>query len=73
MDTPWLLTETISGLIAVENDLGLLLALEILNDSVAMAEQTILDSTLLEMSGILKKEMNLFYQRGQNETFHPLF
>ena len=33
MDIPCLLIRGISGLIAVENDLGLLLALAILNDS----------------------------------------
>ena len=38
MDTPCLLIRTISGLIAVENDSGLLLALPILNDSAPMAE-----------------------------------
>ena len=38
MDTPCLLIWAISGLIAVENDLGLLLALAVNNDSVPVAE-----------------------------------
>ena len=38
MDTPYLLVQAISGLIAVENDSGLLLALAILNNSAPMAE-----------------------------------
>ena len=38
MDTPSLLIRVISGLIVVENDSVLLLALGILNDSAPMAE-----------------------------------
>ena len=38
MDTPYLLIWAISGLIAVENDSGLLLALAILGGSAPMAE-----------------------------------
>ena len=38
MDTPCLLMQEIGGLIAVENDSGLLLALAILNDSAPLAE-----------------------------------
>ena len=38
VDTPCLLIRTISGLIAVENDSGLLLALATLNDSARMAK-----------------------------------
>ena len=56
MDTPCLLIWTISGLIAVENDSGLLLALAILNDSAPMAQETILDGTLLDLSVILTIE-----------------
>ena len=37
----------------MENDSGLLVALAILNDSAPMAEWTILDGTLLDLSGIL--------------------
>ena len=51
-----MLIRAISGLIAVENDSGLLLALAILNDSAPMAEETILDGTLLDFSGILTIE-----------------
>ena len=40
MDTPCLLIRAISGLIAVGNDSGLLLAPAILNDSAPVAEQT---------------------------------
>ena len=42
-----------SGLISVENDLGLLLALTTLKDSAPMTKQTVLDGTLLDLSGIL--------------------
>ena len=56
IDTPYLLIWAISGLIVLENDSGLLLALAILNDSVPMAEKTILDGTLLDLSGILTIE-----------------
>ena len=75
MDTPCLLIRVISGLISVENDSGLLFALAILNGPVTIAEYTILGGTLLDLSDILTigKEMSLFYQRGQNETFHPFF
>ena len=38
MVTPFLIIRAIIGLIAVENDSGLLLALAILNDSAPMAE-----------------------------------
>ena len=38
MDTPCLLIRAVTGLIAVENDSGLLLALAALNDSAPMAE-----------------------------------
>ena len=40
----------------------MLLVLAILNDSAPMAEQTVLDDTLLDLSGILtiKKEMSSF-------------
>ena len=55
MDTPCLLIRAISGLIAVENDSRLLLALAVLNDSSLIAEETIIDgSALLEVFGILK-------------------
>ena len=66
MDTLCLLIWAINSLITVENDSGLLLALAILNDSAPVAEQTILDGTLRDLSGILtvEKEMNLFNQRG---------
>ena len=50
------LLREISGLIAVENDSGLLLALTILDDSTPMAEQTILDGTLFDLTGILTIE-----------------
>ena len=50
------LLREISGLIAVENDSGLLLALTILDDSTPMAEQTILDGTLFYLTGILTIE-----------------
>ena len=53
MDTPCLLIREISGLIVVENDSGLLLTLAILNDSAPLAEETILDGILLDLSGIL--------------------
>ena len=56
MDTTCLLLRTKSGLIGVENDSGLLLALAILNDSAPMAEKTILHGTLLDLSGILTIE-----------------
>ena len=45
MDTPCLLIRATSGLITVDNDSGLLLALAILNDSAPMAEYTILYNT----------------------------
>ena len=59
----------------MENDAGLLLALAILIDSAPMAEKTILDGTLLDLSGVLaiEKGKEIFYQRDQNENFHPLF
>ena len=38
METPWLLIPIISGLIAVVNNSGLLLALAILKDSAPIAE-----------------------------------
>ena len=38
METPWLFIPIISGLIAVENDSGLLVALVILKDSAPIAE-----------------------------------
>ena len=53
MDTPCLLIREISRLIVVENDSGLLLTLAILNDSAPLAEETILDGILLDLSGIL--------------------
>ena len=53
MDTSCLLIRAICGLIAVENDLRLLIALAILNDSAPMEEKTVLDGTLLDSSGIL--------------------
>ena len=56
MDPPCLLIRAINGLIAVENDSVLLLAIAILNDSARMAEYTILNSTLLDLSGILTME-----------------
>ena len=56
MGTLCLLIREISGLITVENDLVLLLALAILNDSAPMADKTILDGTLLDLSGILTIE-----------------
>ena len=46
----------ISGLIAVKNESGLLLALVILNDSAPIAEKTMLDCTQLDLSGILATE-----------------
>ena len=45
-----------SGLIAVENDSGLLLALVILDDSAPTAEETVLHGTLLDFSAILTIE-----------------
>ena len=68
MDTPCLLIREISGLIAVDNDLWLLLALAILNDSAPMAEKTILDGTLLDLSGILtieKENKSLLSKRSK--------
>ena len=56
MDTPCLLIRARSGLIAVENDSRLLLALAIFNDSAPMAEQTIVDGTLRDLSDILTIE-----------------
>ena len=56
MDTRCLLTEAVSGLIAVENDSGLFLALAILNDSAPKAEYAILDGTLIDLSGVLTIE-----------------
>ena len=56
MDTPCLLIRAMSGLIAVENDSGLLLALVILSDSTPIVEQTILDDSLLDLSGIVTIE-----------------
>ena len=38
METPWLFIPITSGLIAVENDSGMLLALAILKDSAPIAE-----------------------------------
>ena len=52
MDTPCLLIQATSGLTAVENDQGFLIAPAILNDLAPMAEQTILDGVLLDLSGI---------------------
>ena len=40
-----------SSLVAVENDSGLLLALASHNDSAPIAEQTMLNGTLLDLSG----------------------
>ena len=48
MDTLCLLIRAISGLIAVENNSGLLLALAVLNDSAPMTEWTELDGILLD-------------------------
>ena len=75
METPCLLIWAISGLIAVENDSGFLLALAILNDSAPMSEKTILDGTLLDLSDILaiEKGDESFLPKNQKETFHPLF
>ena len=56
MEIPCLLTRTISGLIAVENDSGLLLAPAMLHDSAPMAEKTVLAGTFLDLSGILTIE-----------------
>ena len=65
MEIPCLLTQAVRGLIAVNNDLGLLLALE----------QTVLNSTLFDMYCILttETEISFFYQRNQTKTFHSLF
>ena len=46
----------IGGLIAVEKDPALLLAPAILNDSAPIAEYTILNGTLLYLSGIMTIE-----------------
>lgn len=40
---------TSSGLIAVDNELGLLLSLAILKDSVRIIEEIVLDGILLDM------------------------
>ena len=53
MDTSCLLMRAISGFIAVKNDSGLLLALEVLDDSALIAEYTLLDRTLFDLPGIL--------------------
>ena len=47
---------TSSGLIAVDNELGLLLSLAILKDSVRIIEEIVLDGILLDMWGILTIE-----------------
>ena len=52
MVTSCLLIRVKSNLTAVENDYGLLLAPAIFNDLAPMAEQTILDGTLLDSYGI---------------------
>lgn len=58
METPCLLLQVISGLIPVENNLGLLLALTILEDSVPIGHKTKFDYTFFEFSGpvTLEKE-----------------
>ena len=47
---------TSSGLSAVDNELGLLLSLAILKDSVRIIEEIVLDGILLDMWGILTIE-----------------
>ena len=56
METSCLLIRAICALNAVENDSVLLLALAILEDSATIAEQTVLDGTLLDLSDILTIE-----------------
>ena len=53
MDTHCQFIQAMSGLIAVERDAGLLVALAFLNNSIAMVKSTKLDGTLLDWSGIL--------------------
>ena len=53
LDDHCLLIQAISGLIALENDSGLLIALEILNNSATMAQYTVREGTLLGFSGIV--------------------
>ena len=50
METSCLFTQITSCLVAVENQLGLLLALAILKDSLTIAVQTILHGTILDMA-----------------------
>ena len=56
METSCLLIRAICALNAVEKDSVLLLALAILEDSATIAEQTVLDGTLLDLSDILTIE-----------------
>lgn len=66
METCCLLRRVTSGLIAVGNETGLLLTLEILKDSAL----NILDRTFLDFSEILAIEKDSpFYRR---ETSHPI-
>ena len=56
METPCLLFQVISGLIPIENNLGLLLALTILEDSVPVEDKTKFDYTFFEFSGAVTLE-----------------
>ena len=51
-DPPFQLKWAKSGLIVVENESKLLLAIAVIHDSAPIAEKTLLDGILLEVSGI---------------------
>ena len=56
MDTPYWLMQAISGLISLKSDSGLLVGPVILNNPKPTTKKTILDGTLLDLSGILTTE-----------------
>lgn len=62
----YLLIRAIIGFFVVRSESEFLLNLAVLNDSVPLAEQNMLDCTLLGLQGFWqkKREMSLFCERG---------